>query len=194
MKRIKTIKKRESSTKKYIDALQDKYSKLCVVRVDLGYKKPYSDELTLEEVENDMKRNLNNRRSNKSTYEHNVGYIIKKEYTKDKGVHIHAMFMFDGQKVQNDVYKADQIGEYWSDKVTKGKGTYYNCNKNKYPKHGIGMINHSDKEKRMNLDEAISYLCKDEQHIDTKTDNNLKSLVRGTIPKKKSNSGRPRNK
>lgn len=194
MKRTKTSNKREVSTKEYIDALQDKHSKLCVVRVDMGYKKPYSNELTLEEVNRDIKRNLDNRRNNQSIFEHNVGYIIKKEYTKDKGVHLHALFMFDGQKVQKDVHKADQIGKYWSDKITKGKGTYHNCNKSKYPEHGIGMLNHSDKEKRMNLDKAISYLCKDEQHIDTKADNNSKSLVRGTMPKKKSKSGRPRTK
>ena len=194
MKTTKTNKKRITSTKEYIDALQEKHSKLCVVRLDMGYKKPYSEEMSFEEVNKDINRNLNNRRNNQSIYEHNVGYILKKEYTEDKGIHIHGIFIFDGQKVQKDVHKADQIGRYWQEQITKGKGTYYNCNKNSYPEHGIGMIDYSDKEKRENLDKAISYLCKDEQHINEDLDKNFRSIVRGAKPKKKTNAGRPRKK
>ena len=38
-------KKRQTSNVKYVDALQANHSKLCVVRVDLSYKKPYSGEI-----------------------------------------------------------------------------------------------------------------------------------------------------
>lgn len=192
MKITTTSKKRIASIKEYIDALQENYSKLCIVRLDMGYKKPYSEEMSFEEVNKDINRILNNRRNNQSIYEHNVGYILKKEYTEDKGFHIHAIFIFDGQKVQKDVHKADQIGKYWEEQITKGKGTYYNCNKNSYPEHGIGMINYSDKEKRKNLDKVISYLCKDEQHINEDLYKNFRSIVRGIKPKKKTNAGRPR--
>lgn len=191
---VDTIKarKRQTSNVKYIDALQANHSKICVVRVDLGYKKPYSGEITLEEANKDLKRLLNNRRGKPVIFEHNVGYIIKKEHTDDKGVHLHGVFMFDGQKVQKDANKADEIGKYWNEQITKDKGTYYNCNRNQYPEHGIGMLDHNDTEKRKKLDSAIAYLSKDEQHIDSLSDKKEKSFVRGTLPKSKGNMGRPR--
>ena len=140
----KKARRRQNSNVAYIDALQANYSKLCAVRLDLSYKKPYSEEITLEEATKDLNRLLNNRRSKPSIFEHNIGYIVKKEYTEDKSIHLHAFFMFDGQKVLKDAFKADEIGNYWNENITNGKGTYYNCNKNSYPEHGIGMIDHTD--------------------------------------------------
>lgn len=194
-KTTKTTKKRGISTKKYLDDMFEQHSKILVVRVDCGYKKPYSDEITLDEMNKDITNVLNNRRTKPSVFEHNIGYIIKKEYTQDKGVHNHAIFMFDGQKVQNDEFKAQQIGEYWN-QITCSKGSYYNCNKEKkkYINDGIGLINHKDENKRKILEKGVvSYLLKDEQSIDPiKEDKKSRSFVRGTIPSKKSKKGKPR--
>lgn len=188
----KKTRRRQNSNKAYIDALQESYSKINVIRVDIAYKKPYSEEMTVDDATKDLNRLLNNRRSKPTIFEDNIGYVIKKEHTEDKGVHFHAFFMFDGQKVLKDAFKADEIGTYWNENITKGKGTYYNCNKNSYPEHGIGMLQHTDKEKRENLDKAMMYLCKDEQQIDSLSNKKERSVVRGTIPKSKSNIGRPR--
>lgn len=185
-------KRRQNSNEAYIDALQEKHSKINVIRVDMAYKKPFTENITLDEATKDLNRLLNNRRSKPSIFEHNIGYIVKKEYTEDKGIHLHAFFMFDGQKVLKDAFKADEIGKYWNEQITKDKGTYYNCNRNQYPEHGIGMLNHNDIEKRKKLDNAIAYLSKDEQHIDLLSDKKERSFVRSTIPKRKGNIGRPR--
>ena len=188
----KKTRKRQTSNKEYLDALQANHSKLCVVRVDLAYKKPYSEKITLDEATKDLNRLLNNRRNKPKIFEHNVGYTIKKEYTEDKGVHLHTIFMFDGQKVQKDAHKADELGKYWNEQITKGKGSFYNCNRNQYPEHGIGMLDHNDTEKRKKLDNALAYLSKDEQHIDLVSDKKERSFIRGTMPKSKGNVGRPR--
>lgn len=191
--------KRLDSTKKYIDALQDKYSKINVVRVDLAYKKPHSEDTSLEDANTDITRMMNNRRSKPSVFKNQIGYVMKKEYTEDKGCHIHAAFIYDGQKVKKDSHKADQIGEY-QEEITKEKGSYHNCNKNKYDKNGVGIIDHTDEEKREILDEnVLSYLCKDDEDQDiekTKEDKDTKTraFTRGTLPKDKSTKGRPRKK
>lgn len=192
MRNTGKINKRIESNKLYVDALQEQYSKLNNVRVDLAYKS--NSDVTLEEASNDVNRLLNNRRSKPSVFEDNVGYILKKEYTEEKGVHIHAFFMFDGQKVQKSAYKANQIGKYWVEKIAKDKGTYHNCHRNKYKRNGIGMLEHNDDEKRKYLDEAIEYVCKDEQSIESiSTKKKDRAVTRGTIPKKKgSKMGRPR--
>ena len=189
----KKTRRRQNSNKAYIDALQENYSKINVIRVDIAYKKPYSEEMTVDDATKDLNRLLNNRRSKPTIFEDNIGYVIKKEHTEDKGVHFHAFFMFDGQKVLKDAHKADEIGNYFVNDITKGKGTYYNCNRNNYPEHGIGMLDHRDTEKRTHLDKAMAYLSKDEQHIDSLSDKKERSFVRGTMPKRKGNVGRPRN-
>ena len=201
MKKNHVENKRETSTKAYVDSLQDKYSKLNVVRVDLGYKKPHSDRVVLGDANKDLNHMLNNRRGKLSIFEHQVGYICKKEYTEDKGVHFHTVFFYNGQKVKNDVIKAKQIGEYWNEAITKNKGSYHSCNLNADKVYGkknaVGMLDHTDKDRREKLDKAISYLCKDDEKQDiapVKTNARDKSFVRGIIQKPKSKVGRPRNK
>ena len=191
------ISKREESNKEYIDALQDRYSKLNVVRVDLSYKKPYSNDITLDEANKHFSRMLNNRRGN-SIFNDNVGYVCKKEFTEDKGVHFHTVFFYNGQKVKNDVKKAIDIGKYWKETITAEKGIYHNCNIDADKKYGdknaVGMLEHSDRDRRKKLDDAIWYLCKENHQDITPIKNSSKDrvFVRGTIPKKKSKAGRPR--
>ena len=192
---IKKEKKRQASNEKYIDVLQEKYSKICIVRVDLGYKKDENNQInvTLEEINKDVDRLLNNRRNNLTTFEHNVGYVIKTESGKDRGPHIHALLLFDGNKVQKDIFKGDQIGKYWVDNITKGNGSYHNCNRNNYKEDATGMLDYRDTEKRRNLNNAMAYLSKDEQSIDLLKENKKdRAIRRGTVPKEKSNKGRPR--
>ena len=191
---ISKDKRRQSSNEKYVDALQDRYSKLCVVRVDFGYKKDENNEVnvTLEEANKHIDKLLNNRRNN-SIFKDNVGYVIKTEYTEDKGVHNHAVLFFDGNKVQNDKYKGDQIGNYW-ETITNGNGSYHNCNRNDYKDNAIGMLDYKNVEMRKNLDNAMAYLVKEEQSIKAIKENEKdRAIRRGTMPKSKGNVGRPRN-
>ncbi len=194
----RNVNKRKDSTKDYINALQDRYSKLNVIRVDLAYQKPYSDDITLDDANKHFNRMLNNRRNN-NIFDDNIGYTCKKEYTKDKGVHFHTVFFYNGQNVKNDVLKAKQIGEYWVNTITNKKGSYHNCNLNAKKiygeKNAVGMLNHTDIDKRKKLDEAISYLCKEDEKQDItliKINSKDRAFVRGIIPKEKSNKGRPR--
>jgi len=198
MANSKMVNKRIDSNKEYIDALQDKYSKLCVVRVDLAYKKPHSDDIKLDEANNDFNRMMRNRRSKPSVFKDQVGYVCKKEYTKEKGMHFHAVFFYDGQRVKGDVKKAIDIGDYWKEQITNKKGSYYNCNLNAKEEYGeknaLGMLDYRDIKKRENLDTSVGYLCKDD-HQDiapVKSNQKDRAFVRGTIPKSKGNIGRPR--
>lgn len=190
---ISKSKRRQSSNEKFMDALQDNFSKICVVRVDLGYRKDETEKVTLEKVNKDIKRLLNNRRNN-SIFDDNLAYLLKTEHGEDKDVHVHSFFFYDGQKVQKDSIKGEAIGKYWSENITNGKGTYYNCNRNDYKdNHAIGMLDYRNVEKRRNLDNAMAYLAKEEQSIDLlKSNEKSRAIRRSTIPKSKGNKGRPR--
>ena len=124
-KENKKTNQRLESTKKYIDDLSKNYSRLNIVRVDLGYKKEHKDNVTLEEANKNFKTMLNNKRSKPTIFDGMVGYVAKKELGEDKGVHIHMLAIYDGQKVREDITKGTQIGEYWNDNITKGNGVLY---------------------------------------------------------------------
>jgi len=178
----------------YCRELQDEYSKLLAVRIDLGYNKEHASECSLEEIKNDVKHMLDNRRANHSLFRDQVGYVFKFESTEEKGPHVHALLFFNGQKVCKDAHLGDQIGNYWNEKITGGNGVFHNCNKNRYEQCGIGMIDHSDFEKRAILEEkVIGYMLKDEQSIDgIKQSGREKSVTKGVCTRNKSNAGRPR--
>ena len=57
-KENKKTNQRLESTKKYIDDLSKNYSRLNIVRVDLGYKKEHKDNVTLEEANKNFKTML----------------------------------------------------------------------------------------------------------------------------------------
>ena len=74
----------------YCRDLQDKYSKLLAVRIDLGYNKEHASECSLEEIKKDVKHMLDNRRANRSLFQDQVGYIFKFEDAEEKGpMHMH---------------------------------------------------------------------------------------------------------
>lgn len=188
-------KKRLESTRLYLDALQEKHSKLLLVRVDLSYGE--KENVTLEQANKDFNRLLNNRRGKPKIFKHNIGYTEMVEHTDKKGVHFHTAFIFDGQKVSKDQIKGEQLGVHWRDNITKGKGIYYNCNRNDYGEHhGIGMLDYKDKEKRIKADEALAYLCKDDEDQDIQKVNTnnatIKQFRRGRMPQSSSKRGRPR--
>lgn len=186
---------RLKSTKQYLDALQRKHSKLLIVRVDLAYGE--NEKVSFEQANKDFNRLLNNRRGKPKIFKNNIGYTKMVEYTEKKGIHFHTAFIFDGQKVSKDQIKGEQLGIHWRDSITKGKGVYYNCNRNDYGvSHGIGMLEHHDKEKRKKVDEALAYLCKDDKNQDIQKVNSnnttIKQFRRGRMPQSISKQGRPR--
>ena len=196
MSKSKNSKHMTESTSKYLDDLFDYTSRIQVIRLDLGYNKKHASEASLEQINKDFAHLLDNRRTKPSVFKNMIGHIAKREYTEDKGLHIHGIFFYDGHTISKDAYKGDQIGEYWKNKITNGQGIYHNCNreKEKYSECALGMIDHSDTAKRTILKEkAIGYLCKTEQSIDPiKQSGQERSFTRGIAPRRKSNAGRPR--
>ncbi|CAJ3454415.1 Protein of uncharacterised function (DUF3296) [Burkholderia pseudomallei] len=145
----------------------------------------------------DRKRLFTNKRSKPSLFEHLVGHVWRIEWSRVSGYHLHVAFFFDGSKVQKDGWLADQIGQYWVDAVTKGRGLYHNCNRHKdeYGEYcGIGEVNYYDEPKRENLMRALSYLAKRNQYLYVKPTSKCNLFGTGHMPEEKSTAGRPRKK
>jgi hypothetical protein len=178
---------------KYVEALFAKFSRLLVIRIDLGYLMEHRG-IGVETAQADLRRFLNNRRNNGMFREKLVGYIWKLEYAELRGHHFHVVLFFDGAKSHKDAHIAERVGQYW-ERVTHGRGNYYNCNRRKhaYVRCGIGMVSHDDQVMRENLLMAIAYLTKSEQLLRLRRDKRVRAFGRGEMPKLgHSGLGRPR--
>ena len=142
-------------------------SKLLVIRLDFGSRQELSSTISCDQIKSYFERFKKNMRHN-VIFNHQLGNCWSLEFAPDKGYHYHCLFIFDGNQVQNDVYRADQIGQYWLENVTRGVGVYWNCNRytKNYIHHGIGMIDYRDSVKReVLLTHVLPYLAKQDHLI-----------------------------
>ena len=115
----------------YVDALFRKRARLVVLRLDLGYKNPDANNIDIEDMQKDVFHLFRNMRHNQ-LFAFKMGHILKLEYGLGKGIHCHVVLFLDGSRRRNDshVYFAEEMGKYWEDVVTKGRGDYWNVNAN----------------------------------------------------------------
>lgn len=137
-----------------------------------------------------------NMRGKRSLFKDKVGHIVCFEYARASGYHIHLILFFDGSKRTLDhKWLASEIGSYWDEVITHGKGYHINCNARTYRNNGIGIVNYHDSEKRRNLLTAALYLAKAEQFTCAKPSKGFKTFSHGQIPPGwRKGLGRPRSK
>lgn len=151
---------------RYLDAVLDRYSRTCVVRVDLYYRTEAQARLRVERVFDDLNRLIAERERN-AIFDHEIGYICSVEQGEDRGYHIHAAFFFNGSEVSADIYRAQRIGELW-ERITRGQGCFNNCNldKDSYcDRLGLGLIHRRDHRARGHVHYAMRYLVKNDQQL-----------------------------
>ncbi|WP_417516357.1 YagK/YfjJ domain-containing protein [Marinobacter sp.] len=194
----KAARKRSKSLSQYVEALFNKHSRLLVVRVDLSYRSEYFQTEELREKVKQVKNDWS--KMQRDLYQGipvpgMLGFACKLEYGHLKGFHFHLLVFYDGAKYRKDIVLAKLIGKHWAEVITNGRGTYYNCNKNKgkYRRLGIGVINHFDSEKVSNLKGYVSeYLVKVDYWVRLLPECG-RVFFRGNMPKMKSlRRGRPR--
>lgn len=103
---------------------------------------PSLERITLDKIKSEYKRWSDNARNKKSLFRDMVGHVIRYEFSKGAGYHIHAALFFDGSKRQNDEWLGQSIGEYWT-KTTNGQGYFFNCNRKKYRDSGVALLHKS---------------------------------------------------
>lgn len=151
----------------------------------------------VKELIKDRNHLFENMRSKPSLFENMVGHVWRIEWSRLGGYHLHVAFLFDGSKVKKDAWLGDQIGQYWVDAITKGRGLYHNCNRSKEQygeMWGIGEVNYHDTEKRAKLMRALSYLAKRNQYVFMKPTSKCNLFGTGHMPGAKPLAGRPRKK
>jgi hypothetical protein len=148
---------------RYVDVLFKHRTRMLVLRLEFGYLENLAQGITVEQARQDLQRLLRNKRHNK-LFSTEIGYIWKLEEGIQRGPHFHVFIFLDGSLSRHHMYLAEMIGRYWRDSITKGRGTFHNCNRKKYKYRAIGMIKHDEMELIDNLKhKAIYYLTKQDQ-------------------------------
>lgn len=186
------VQRRLISLCKYTDALIKSNAKLDVIRLDLGYKIENRDQLTPDQVNNDLNTLYTNSRSN-SIFKDLKGYIFKLECGKDNNYHVHSIFFLNGNKNKDIITAGENIGKYWNNNITNNQGYYSNRNMEEYKDKddGIGRITYQDTDKVSKLkDNVLPYFAKSTTDIVDQS-GVIKSLRKGVLPKEEKR-GRPR--
>lgn len=165
----------------------ERHSRLAVCRLDLEYLAaditnaefdelaacgdidPTRFKVAFETVQEDRIRLFRNMKGKPSLFEHLVAYVWRIECTPLAGYHLHLVLLFDGREVYKHKWLTGEIGRYWENEITGGRGRFHNVNARwdeSDPNCGIGIINRSDEHKRKRLREAVlPYLAKNEQLV-----------------------------
>ena len=155
----------------YVNGLFAIYSRLIVIRLDLKYSAEFSPITDLQQVQADRNHFLANMRHNR-LFNDLAGYIWKLEEGDQGGYHYHFIFFYTNEHILNHSYYAEEVGKYWRDVVTKGRGSYFSSNQASYRKQQLfpatGIINYHDERNRFGLVNFLAYLCKDEQSLTNK--------------------------
>lgn len=178
-RQLRDAERNLASALAYNERLFERRSRLVVIRLDLGYKREVAQNLTMKELNRDLDRFLNNQRHN-HLFKYLYGYIIKIEEGPIRRLHTHVVLYFLGSKVVNHEYLGDLIGRYWVKQITRGRGTFFNCNRETYRYPATGVIEHYGQWKRANLrNHLLKYLFKDDQHVQI---NGGRVFRRGVMP------------
>lgn len=172
-------------------------SRWLILSLTLRYKPKYRRWITPEIVQQHRERFFAARRF-KKLMTGIKNYVWAIEQGEDTGLHLHVILFYSGEH-NHDEFIAKQIGEYWVDVVTEGKGDYWNSNrawlKKRYEKfgHGIGVgqIDWNATKKREALRKNLVYLAKAEQYLMSWGVERIRTFDTGQVPKKVK-AGRPR--
>lgn len=147
------------------------------------------------EIVQDRERLMTNLRKKKSIFKDLVGYVIRIECSMRGVYHMHAAFIFGHSMVQQHEWMGEQIGQYWNNDITEGRGHYHNCNRNNYPNYTVGIVEYHEADRRAALMETLCYLAKKDQFVHVKPSKRGKMFTTGQVPKmREKRLGRPRKK
>jgi hypothetical protein len=166
----------------YIQHLFNQHARLLVIRLDLAWGKTHSSSITPEIAKQHRQQLLRNMKRNR-IFRHVLGTVWKLEYGPDRGFHYHTLFFLDGNKSRSGINICEQFGEYWVSAITKGKGTYFNCNARpeRYEKPGVGMVKYNDILKQEGLKRAVEYLTKIDTFARLALPGNVRTFGRSEI-------------
>ena len=197
----RNVNKNKNSIVKLLETLLVRHSRVLIVRVDLLYKKKISSASRAGPEMYDAVREHRGLLLSKMREFYGLsllGYVFKLECGLERGFHYHAIAFLDGSKHREGISHGQIIGEMW-DTVTRGAGSYNNCNlrSNNYRFPGVGMISYADDVVWLGFEKVANYLTKPDYHMKFTAPPGHRTLHMSCKPAKTEiykSKGRPRRK
>ncbi|MBO7771589.1 inovirus-type Gp2 protein [Burkholderia pseudomallei] len=172
-------------------------SRWLVLSLTLRYRPEFRDVITLETIQQHRDRFFAARRFNK-LISGIKNFVWTIEQGEKSGLHLHVILFYSTEH-NHDEHIAKQIGEYWVNVVTEGRGDYWNSNDRRKKKNyetrghgiGVGQIDRKDDKKRSALRTNLVYLAKAAQYLMIKGAERIRTFDMGQVPTKVK-AGRPR--
>lgn len=165
-KRAYTSTKNFNSAYTYVNELFESHGTLQVVRLNC-YLPWLNDDVAMVKQAKGYLRQFSNNKRNNQLFADMAGFLWKLEFHHKHGYYFHFIFFYpdaDGDK-HSDL--ANQIGQYWIARLTKGKGSYQSCAGllNKFLSSCIGIMEQTDVDSRGQLDQALYYMTMKDQYL-----------------------------
>lgn len=166
----------------YVEGLFQTCSRYTVLRLDLSYRACVVDLIGIEEAKKDLEQFLRRKREGRpSVLKKMAGYVWRMDFGVDAGFHFHLLLFFKNVHGARAAYWGNELGGYWRDVITGGRGRFDNCNARQYVRNGIGEVNRFDTEKlNILLTDVLGYLFKGSQRIPVhRSDRSFRSFGMG---------------
>lgn len=181
------IRKNQQSLNFFIDKIFNRYLRVKIFRLDLGYKIfAHRDDLLLDFNETQKHKILFFKlRGKEKVFEGLIGYVWKLRYFPAKGFFWHILFLYDPQSMISDFDYVKEMRRLWSKDITAGRGGCIDCSYwyESYKGCGTGLIDGKDKKKRDDLRRAIDYFAQVDCLAKLRLPSNGRSLGQSGLPK-----------
>lgn len=190
---LRTSEKNYRSGSEYIDRLYKKESNILIVRLDLYYKKSpdwfkYGDNngIGINEVQKNIDKLLRYVRY-KTPDNAYIGYMLVLHRRFLASYNFHLVLFMDANKLQEGNNIAKKIADHWVQKVTGGRGLYFNYNDHldstRFKEAGV--INPDNEEGRSCLRRIITYLTMTNIYFRLRQPKGIRVFRKGIMPAEK---------
>ncbi|AXE94101.1 DUF3296 domain-containing protein [Paraburkholderia terricola] len=141
----------------------------------------------------DRDRLCTNMRAKPSIFGSMVGYVWRIEWACT-GFYLHMVLLFEGSTPTTDVWLGDQVGQYWVESVTKGRGSFRNLKRSRRKLDDgsvvTGKIEQSETEKCGTLTRALCCMARRDRYVVVKPLSKCKRFGMGRRPSTKPDRAR----
>lgn len=164
----------QKDLRKYCSSIVATYSRILVIRVDLGYLQDSHNQIFIDDLYDDLDILLNRIQNRDGIFNHVIGYAwCVEQGGKSKGYHCHLAVIYDtAYRSTSARYWGDKIIQLWKD-ITLDHGQGYNCYNKKRVEElrsrnqlGIGLVYRRDTDQVANFIEAMCYLTDPDKRTD----------------------------
>lgn len=136
-----------------------------------------------EEAHGDRNRLFANRSRKPRIFAASIGYVCSMQWSRVRGWFLNCTFLFDGNaESRHHTVLGDEIGQYWVNDVTGGRGDYRSGNRDGPMEYVVGMVERDDLGRRAALTRAIGFPLRVGRYVRVKHGGEGKLFTMGRMP------------